>query len=709
MTCCPVSTTLGPSRLERRDGLVLGGRPARLSRCSPCAADWMFADSRPRGMCVLFGTVHGGCEASEAWALKDIDSPPPTVDPCLRRNVGVNGAEEQSGVTVPPLECGLDSITIENLRGFDKAVLNLGRSNTVLVGPNNSGKTSLLKILHWVFSAADRPLLTGQRQLQGWERDLLLPARDTRNSARRITLAVRINDGRRARRFQATTGVAQLRLQFRADRVFSALGRPRRGESPESTARALELLEALQKYVSLVYIPSAREAGSTAFVEGILRTVREKLQEKLLHRDRGGAPAEYRRAKRALEDIAAVAGAQAEELWINLKAALPPGMIDIARFDFSTEPETLVNWLAEQATLRISTGPHDTRMVSPVEVGSGLQSLLVMALFRATGVISGSDTVLLLEEPEAFLHPSAQRSLARSIFDSRDFRTVVSTHSTVVVDESVAADVVLVREHNVFAPKDVDVRRRAINSALMTGQGSEAIFARSVLLVEGPGDRAFFESLRRRLGELMSPGTLSELGIVSVGGKTRFAPWIQLLESYVDRHSGERPIQWLVVADSSDASTEVARAMRDGGLSIPAELERALREIGQAFSVGDEINGIAATRDLNKLAEARPFPVALLPIDLEYGALLEASEETVAALATSMDMSAGNLMALLSQLGSKFGGGPSRSPKKEDWRRAEIAASLPWHEISADVKSVLRRWLTPCLEPGEVLPETLFR
>src|SRR5690606_33792557 len=109
------------------------------------------------------------------------------------------------------------------------------------------------------------------------ETDLLLPARDTRGAARRLTLAIRIHDGRRARGFQAVDGVAKLRLQFRSGGVFAALGEPRRGEGPESDPKALELLESVQRCVKFAYVPSAREAGSEAFIAALRNSVRVKL------------------------------------------------------------------------------------------------------------------------------------------------------------------------------------------------------------------------------------------------------------------------------------------------------------------------------------------------------------------------------------------------------------------------------------------------
>lgn len=595
--------------------------------------------------------------------------------------------------------CALVSLTIEHLRGFDRAVLPLTRENLLLVGPNNSGKTSLLRLLNWVLAEADEDLLLGRRLLSEDERALLLPARDTRGGARRLTLAVSVADGRRHRAFEATNGLAFLRLQI-ADggkRVVARLGKPKRGEARDSQPRAVQLLQEVQQCHPAIFIAPSRDASSEAFVGALRGAVRQRLADRLVHEERGGAPAEYRKAATALRSIETLAQRQAAGLIDDLRAGLPGAMTKATKVDFDATPLALVDWLAERAALMLSTGEHDERMVSPVELGSGLQSILLMHLLNAP-TESDAIPLLLLEEPEAFLHPSAQRTLARSLFADQEFRLVASTHSTVVVDEATAADIMLVRGHRVFSPSDVDERRRSINSALLTGQGSEAIFSRSVLLVEGPGDRAFFETLRRRLDGFVPADLLSDLGIVAVGGKQRFAPWFQLLEAYADKHSGHRPVAYLALGDSADAAADLARAYRDARLSLPADLDRLGRSATSAFREGRVDDHLQATSEFNALAESNSIGLAMTPIDLEYSMLAAASESSAQALAEKFSITCSTPAELMYHLGSKFRGTAKSDAAKGDWMRAAVAEDLPWQEVGEPVRHIIRRWLQPILD-----------
>lgn len=58
----------------------------------------------------------------------------------------------------------INSIRLENIGGFQTAEIEINE-NRLLVGENNSGKTSILRILDWIINVADSDLLYGRRPL----------------------------------------------------------------------------------------------------------------------------------------------------------------------------------------------------------------------------------------------------------------------------------------------------------------------------------------------------------------------------------------------------------------------------------------------------------------------------------------------------------------------------------------------------------------
>ena len=207
----------------------------------------------------------------------------------------------------------------------------------------------------------------------------------------------------------------------------------------------------------------------------------------------------------------------AQPLWESVRCHLPDAMSADGLFTFDCEVEDLVQFALRKLDVRLSTGPHDDKRVPLGETGSGLQSLVDIAVNTSE---SAGDACLLLvvEEPESFLHPSAQRNVARALLRGDIAKALVlTTHSSVIVDEARYPEVVICRDHRFYLPKAVsDSDRAAINSALMAGQGAEMLVARSVLLVEGESDRLFFENVRRRLASCDHTGAVDQLFVVAL-------------------------------------------------------------------------------------------------------------------------------------------------------------------------------------------------
>jgi hypothetical protein len=243
-----------------------------------------------------------------------------------------------------------------------------------------------------------------------------------------------------------------------------------------------------------------------------------------------------------------------------------------------------------------------------------------------------------------------------------------------------------------------DPDRTAINSALMSGQGAEMLFARSVLLVEGESDRLFFENLRRRLASCDRTGGLDQLFVVAVGSKTSFAPWIRLIDSYGT--ASDRPIHWLIAADG-DASGQVRRAFADAQVSIPQSVVDEFAAVGSKMAMGTAL-WASAVRKLNQLTGQDGVAAMLLPVDLESAILRGISPSARRLIAGRLGLSEATEEELLKHLGSKAVAGGSSDAEKAPWIRGFIGAHLPWKEVGTDIRSVCRRWMSPVFADDEI-------
>lgn len=92
---------------------------------------------------------------------------------------------------------------------------------------------------------------------------------------------------------------------------------------------------------------------------------------------------------------------------------------------------------------------EDEKEFNIKECGSGIQSLIAIAIHRYLAELNHSNFIIGIEEPEINLHPQGQKELIYSLLDevaNNNIQIIFSTHSTVLIDQLDHTKIVLIRK-----------------------------------------------------------------------------------------------------------------------------------------------------------------------------------------------------------------------------------------------------------------------
>jgi predicted ATPase len=259
----------------------------------------------------------------------------------------------------------------------------------------------------------------------------------------------------------------------------------------------------------------------------------------------------------------------------------------------------------------------EDNVVLPAEVmGLGIQSAIVVGIFEALRQQQANIGTLLLEEPETFLHPQAQRFFHRILVDMVDAgqcQVLFSTHSPIFADMTRYASVRLFQKPAGKATavewvKDqgdkaflTDQMNRQKLSQYMDAASSEALFARRVLLVEGHGDYLAAHAVAHRLGANLDAEGLS---IITCGGKNAIPFFARMCRAL--------GIPAVVLHDEdiySGDEDSLAKWQQDENARAPAENKGIIDALGDenvVFRIGPCLE---AALDIGRSASDKPLRV----------------------------------------------------------------------------------------------------
>lgn len=209
-------------------------------------------------------------------------------------------------------------------------------------------------------------------------------------------------------------------------------------------------------------------------------------------------------------------------------------------------------------------------------------------------VRSRRDAVLIVDEPEVYLHPDVQRQLI-SILRTLGPDVIVATHSTEIIAESDPSEILLIDKTNKTAQRlrDINEVQTALNTIGSVQNVTLAQIARTrrILFVESMGEYRLLRRFAERMG-LIELAAGNEITAVEVGDTSTWvrmgsAAWgvARLLErglrvaAVLRRHYRSDPeIEMMLkeAQDSLDLALFYARNEIENYLLAPSVIEHAL-------------------------------------------------------------------------------------------------------------------------------------
>jgi putative ATP-dependent endonuclease of the OLD family len=477
----------------------------------------------------------------------------------------------------------LHAISVSQYRSISSAKrIRLGRS-TVLIGPNNEGKSNILRGLVLAMTiltrGRQRLLLSGQRtrttyNVRGydWEKDYPINLQKKNpNGETEIILEFALEDKEYEEFSQEVnskiTGNLPIRIGIGGNGVSVTYHKKGKGSATLSKKSA-KIADFVSSRIEFEHIPAVRTAQSAQNI------VSDLVSRELLVLE---ANPDY---KKALQKIAELQKPILETLSGSIYQTLKKFLPQVKKVKIELPQSERMQAFRRGTEISVDDGT-----MTPLQYkGDGVQSLAALGIIRHASDKSaeGKKFVIAIEEPESHLHPNAIHEL-KEVIDklSEKHQIIITSHNPLFVDRRAISNNVIVNERKAKPAKNVEEIRKILGVRASDNLRN----AEMVLVVEGEDDIISLKSIIQEHSEYLNEAIENgSLAFDSLNGGTNLSYKLSLLRDAICLYH--------VFIDDDRCGRESynkAKAcglLEDGQINLAKARGRNESEIEDLFAVG---------------------------------------------------------------------------------------------------------------------------
>ena len=421
---------------------------------------------------------------------------------------------------------------------------------TILIGKNNEGKSNLIKALNLAMKIVEFSGNFKRRiiphQLYVWRDDFPVGLQNKtklRNKNTEFRMDFKLS-GEEITAFHEKVGSSingdlSVYIEIKQDETFS-ITVPKRGKNATALSSKIENISRfICDNISLQYIPAVRsESDAYDVISNIIESEFQQTEDE-----------EYKKAQEYIEKYQKK---KLKELSDRIKEPLAVFMPSVKSVSLSLEDRFSSKFFLRNKNFEISI--DDGALTSLSQKGDGVKSLTTMAILSKTNI---KKRIIIIDEPEAHLHPEAIHYLKKVLYDLTDTnQLIISTHNPIFVNRTSVSSNIIVENHKATPAERIETIRKTLGVKI----ADNLLYSDYMIVVEGPSDKMVIERFMQEDEQLRSMLNDNTITVKSIGGVRNLRNELYNLEQFL--------CDYMVILDLDEAGKNKAReAQKD--LEIP--------------------------------------------------------------------------------------------------------------------------------------------